>query len=1039
MSDQADTNTSSGRPSAPFRRLGEFVVRRPLAVIALWLGLTAVLALTLPSLQQMLRERPVDLLPRNAPVVEATRQMVESFHESGSQNILLVVLTREGGLGPADEDVYRALVDNLHREHQAVATLQDFVGTPAVREVVASQDNKAWYIPVGLTGEIGTQRGYEAYKRVAEIAKQTTAGTALTVNLTGPAATVADLTDVGERDLHVIEIATAVMVLTILLVVYRNPVTMALPLVTIGLSLVLAQDVIAGLAKLGLGLSNQTVTFMTAMMVGAGVDYAVFLISRYHEYLRLGFTSDDAVLRALTSIGKVIAASAATVAVTFLGMSFTRLGLFSAIGPALAISIVVAFVAAITLLPAILVLSGRRGWVAPRRDLTTRFWRRSGIRIVRRPKSHLVASLLVLAVLAGCAGLLHANYDDRKTLPAAVESNRGYAAMDRHYPLNSTIPQYIYVRSEHDLRTPKALADLEQMAQRVSQRPDVAAVRGITRPTGESLEQARLSHQAGEVGDKLKDASGLIEDRTGDLDQLAGGADAIAQNLGGIRGGVDQAISSVHALVEALTFIENQFGGTKTLDQIDAAAKLSENMRALGDSLGVNLELVNDSFGWVTPVLIALNASPICSADPSCGNSRAQLQRLADARDNGALDNIAGLVRQLQSTRGDQTLSSTVQKLRGALDTATKSVQQRNLDDLTGLQVQLSRLQQGADDLADASRRLADGVQLLVDQTKQMGTGLSDASAFLLAMRHDAAPQTMSGFYIPPQIMTQNEFKDAAAVFISADGHAARYLVQTKLNPFSTEAMDQVESITGTARSAQPNTALADASISVVGFPATLRDIRHYYQADIRLIVAVTILVVLAILTVLLRAVVAPLYLVGSVIVSYLSALGIGVIVFQIIGGQELSWSVAGMAFIVLVAVGADYNLLLISRIRDESPNGIRSGVIRTVGSTGGVITSAGVIFAASMFGLVFGGIGTMVQAGFIIGMGLLLDTFLVRTVTVPALAVLIGKANWWPSDRVSNLLARWRTPKEHATPTERHAAPTEQHAAPLQRQLVKQ
>jgi hypothetical protein len=100
----------------------------------------------------------------------------------------------------------------------------------------------------------------------------------------------------------------------------------------------------------------------------------------------------------------------------------------------------------------------------------------------------------------------------------------------------------------------------------------------------------------------------------------------------------------------------------------------------------------------------------------------------------------------------------------------------------------------------------------------------------------------------------------------------------------------------------------------------------------------------------------------------------------------------------VLVAVGADYNMLLICGIRDESSQrGIPSGVIRTVASTGGVITSAGVIFAASMFGLLFGSIAGMVQAGSIIGAGLLLDTFLVRTITVPALAVLVGRANWWP------------------------------------------
>src|SRR5262249_40872463 len=126
--------------------------------------------------------------------------------------------------------------------------------------------------------------------------------------------------------------------------------------------------------------------------------------------------------------------------------------------------------------------------------------------------------------------------------------------------------------------------------------------------------------------------------------------------------------------------------------------------------------------------------------------------------------------------------------------------------------------------------------------------------------------------------------------------------------------------------------------------------------------------------------------------------LGVGVIVFQLILGQELHWSIPGLTFILLVALGADYNMLLISRIRDESPYGVRFGVVRTVASTGPVITSAGLIFAASMFGLLSASISALAQAGFIIGIGIVIDTFLVRTITVPALAVLIGQANWWPA-----------------------------------------
>jgi RND superfamily putative drug exporter len=264
--------------------------------------------------------------------------------------------------------------------------------------------------------------------------------------------------------------------------------------------------------------------------------------------------------------------------------------------------------------------------------------------------------------------------------------------------------------------------------------------------------------------------------------------------------------------------------------------------------------------------------------------------------------------------------------------------------------------------------------------------------------------------------MNRDDIKRAASAFVSPDGHSVRFAVQTKLPPFSVDAMNQVDEITNTARGAQPNTSLADASISMGGFTATLRDMRDYYNHDIRLIIVITVIVVFLILVTLLRAIVAPLYLVGSVLISYLSAVGIGVIVFQLILGQELSWSVPGLAFIVLVAVGADYNMLLISRLREESASGIRSGVIRTVASTGGVITSAGVIFAASMFGLVFGSVATMVQAGFVMAAGLMLDTFLVRTVLVPALAVMIGRANWWPS--------RWPlSRREPAAPATRQEA----------------
>ncbi|MBV8180997.1 MAG: MMPL family transporter [Mycobacterium sp.] len=981
------------------RRLADFVVRWPWVVIGVWVAIAAALPLTFPSLNEMAQQHPLAILPSDAPSNVTARKMTEAFHESGSEDLLLVVLTNDKGLGKADEVTYGKLADALRQDTRDVVMLQDFISTPPLRSIVTSKDNKAWVLPVGVAGELGTPRSYAAFNQISGIVRHSVAGTALTVNVTGPAATVADLTVAGDRDRLPIELAIGVLVLIVLLVVYRNVVTMLLPLITIGLSLVIAQAMVAGYSELtGSGVSNQSIVFLSAIMAGAGTDYAVFLISRYHDYRRRGEDFDQAVKRAMISIGKVIAASASSVGITFLLISFARMGVFKTVGASAAIGIGVAFLAALTLLPAILVLAGPRGWVKPRRELTARLWRRSGIRIVRQPKVHLVASLLVLAILAGCAGLVRYNYDDRKALPSSAPSSIGYAALDRHFPVNQSIPEYILIQSPHDLRTPQALADLEQMADRVSQLPNVAAISGITRPTGNVPEQFRATYQAGAIGTFLAGGSTLISDRTNDLNRLVDGAGTLAANLDDVRGEVGRLAASVQDLQNALSSTKNQYSGDTLVNEVDIAAKLVDHVDSLSNAMGWNYSAAKNLFSWIAPVLMALRGNPVCDVDESCSATRGEFEQLVGARDQEDLDAINDLAHQLQEYPDKEALKASTDRLRGAFAKLTTVLQSMGMDQPGGLQANLDNLQSGADQFAGGSRQIADAVNLLVDQVKQLGGGLSEAATFLLSLKHDAAQPAMAGFNIPAQLLHLKEFQEAAKVFISADGHSVRYLVQTKLNPFSTEAMDQVNAIIATARGAQPNTALADANISMAGYTVGLKDTRDYYEHDIRFIITVTLIVVLLTLMALLRAVVAPLYLVASVVISYFSAMGIGVLVFQFILGQHLHWSVPPLAFVVLVAVGADYNMLLVSRMRDESPHSMRYGIIRTLSSTGGVITAAGVIFAASMCGLLFSSIGTVVQGGFVIGVGILLDTFVVRTITVPAVAALIGRANWWPS-----------------------------------------
>jgi RND superfamily putative drug exporter len=974
--ESAAPKTSAGFD--PFSVLGRFVVRAPWLVTAAWIAVVGVLTVAFPPLTKVVEGQAVQPLPPKA--MAAAEQMTKDFGES-AQNILIVVLTDEGGLQPADEDAYRKLATTLRGETNDVTGVQDIFTTPALRPLMVSADNKAFYLAVNLRATAGSPQSSQAYQRITEIAKRSIAGSALTADVTGMAAIIGDLSIVSARDMHMIEIAIALLVLIILLVIYRRPVTVLLPLITIAISVASAQGVVSALTQLGLEVSSLTIVLMTAMIVGAGTDYAVFLISRYHEYIQSGTDSDLAVQKALSSIGRVIAASAATVAVTFCGMVFTRLPAFTSVGPALAVSIGIALLAAVTLLPAILVLAGRRGWVTPRRALTGRLWQRSAVRIVRRPKVHLLVSLSVLIALGGCAAFLQPTFNDRRQLPQSAASNVGFSAMERHFSTSTLLPQYIYVHSPHDLRTSRALADLDQMAQRVSQVPNIAAVRGITRPNGQPLDQTKLSFQAGAVGTKLQDASTQISDKANDLDALTNGADQLATSLAQVRDEIHSASGPTTQLATTLNQLQQQLG---------MAANLLDNIRGLANPNGSLVTLANSVIDAAAPILDTLNNIPLCNAEPACSTARAHLQRLVQARNNGTL----------AAQPAVQSLQAAAQSLSTQLATAGNSLRTAGIG-TAGVTQRIARMQETADALADGSRRLADGVPTLVNQTKEMGLGMNQAADLLLSMKRDASQPSMTGMYIPPQVLSSDDFKDAATMFISPDGHSVRYVVETKFDPFSTAAMDQVTSILDTARGAQANTSLSDASISVVGTTATYSAMRSYYDDDLRLIVIMTLLVVFVILVALLRAIVAPLYLIASVVISFMSAVGLGVVLFQFLLGQPIYWSVQSMAFIVLVAVGADYNLLLITRIREESGSGIRSGIIRAVRSTGGVITSAGIIFAASMFGLLFGSLSTMVQTGFIIGMGLLIDTFVVRTITVPALAAMLGPANWWPAKTI--------------------------------------
>jgi len=212
-------------------------------------------------------------------------------------------------------------------------------------------------------------------------------------------------------------------------------------------------------------------------------------------------------------------------------------------------------------------------------------------------------------------------------------------------------------------------------------------------------------------------------------------------------------------------------------------------------------------------------------------------------------------------------------------------------------------------------------------------------------------------------------------------------------NPYSTEAFDLIEPIREAAQGVAPDV--------LVGGPTAVEfDIRDAATWDSTVIPPIILVVVFLILIGLLRAVTAPLILIGTVILSYLAALGVGYFFFDFVfdfPGSDPSLPL--FAFVFLVALGVDYNIFLIARAREETEkHGSEQGILRALAVTGGVITSAGIVLAGTFSVLAVLPLTFLTELGFVVAFGVLLDTFLVRSVLVPAAALTVGDKFWWPS-----------------------------------------
>ncbi|MGB8391166.1 MMPL family transporter, partial [Mycobacterium sp.] len=252
-------------------------------------------------------------------------------------------------------------------------------------------------------------------------------------------------------------------------------------------------------------------------------------------------------------------------------------------------------------------------------------------------------------------------------------------------------------------------------------------------------------------------------------------------------------------------------------------------------------------------------------------------------------------------------------------------------------------------------------------------------------------------FYLPPEAFDNPEFIRGVKMFFSPDGKSVRFFITHQGDPMTPEGISRVAGERTAAQEGLKQSSLSDAKVYLGGTAATFKDMHDGAKYDLMIAVVSALTLIFMIMLLLTRSVVAALVIVGTAASSIAASFGLSVLIWQDLFNFKVHWIVMALSVIILLAVGSDYNLLLVSRFREEIHAGLKTGIIRSMAGTGAVVTSAGLVFAFTMAAMLGSDLKVLGQFGSTVCIGLLLDTLVVRTLLMPSIATMLGRWFWWP------------------------------------------
>lgn len=969
------------------KKLTETVIKLRWVVIAFWILAAAVVFFAAPNLTDVAKNDQASFLPSDADAVKADKLIRELFPDKGGRSSIVIVIKREEGIGPGDRAFAEKLEDYINSNKEAL-NVRQVISPFADKELekyMVSSDKKVATMNINLTAPPYSDKVNRTVEKVRMLLDEGRPQ-GLNAYLTGDAVISVEEHETTNKSMDLTVKVTILLVLAILVFIYRSPIAAILPLFTVGLSFVISRGIVALLAQSGMKISTFTETFLIAVLFGAGTDYCLLIISRFKEELISGKSILEALKTAMPNTGIAIISSGGTVVVGFLFMIFAKFGLFNSTGPSVAIGVIVSILAVITLIPALLAVLGEK-ILWPLKNLHKHkekhagsFWGSISEIVTSRPGRFAIISILVFVPVMLLAFRISISYDQIKDLPGSSGSVAGYELMKENFSNGEMLPVKVVLKTDKNIWDTGSLRMVDKIADSLDKLDNVEKVRTATRPLGERITQASLPKQ--------------IEQLVKGLDEAGGGMVPLQSGIAELQDGVEKiasGISTVASEFNSLSVSSDKFAqGTGLSDKglltlSGGAESLRNGIMQTEEGMAKVKTVINDI---TTALERVMQKNKEISSDIDFMTAYYSLKAIPENISNMQTGLEAVKTGLSSSSAGYLEISANLKQMQGGLEAMAKG-QAAAAEDLRKASGGLSDISKGLGKSSDAIGKMQSGIQEMHGYASKYASdqGIPD-----------------DVFYLPSEVLDENpEFKEAMAEYVSENGKGVVFDVILSIPPYTNKALDSIKSIEDTIAFTLKGTGFENSEFLVGGSTAALSEIRQLVARDFTIVMIFVLSGIFIVLALVLRSLIAPFYLIATTLLSFATTMGITYFVFEVILGYDgIHWAVPFFSFCVLVALGVDYNIFLMSRIKEEySPGDTAGSVSRGLTATGVIITSCGIIMAGTFAAMLISPLRPIVQVGFAAVTGLLLDTFIIRCLTVPAIAVLLGELNWWPGRKV--------------------------------------